>query len=248
MRVGAVPYVVALDRKYQGWALSLQVPPHQADLFLGTMLDTELVLDKRTQQPFFLIFDVLQWAGQNLFQQATPWLDRQLLLRTRAWTELRWPATWGSMQIKTYAVLHREAGRQRLQLAQMAQQARYACDGVICCPLSLPLGVGRQAGLVRLKQAETLDVLYLGPPWQFALHHQGRCQPLACSGKQALTITNPAQLVLAIGAVYEGSVVLDHETNQLVCTLVMLREDKKEPNDLSTLQHLQACLRDQVTW
>jgi hypothetical protein len=111
----------------------------------------------------------------------------------------------------------------------------------------LGIVVGRSASLVRLKKAETLDVAYiaLSPTTPFALCHAGTLEPILAD-RDKLHVTNPHHLPLQLNAIYECTVTLERQTGILEAVIVLLRTDKQEANDISTLHQLQACLRDPI--
>ena len=232
-------FVVAIDRKYQCTALPLQLPIALQHWYMesGTLLDTELVLDMATGRPYFLVFDVIVLAGHNMRLKPTAFLERQRLLAAEPLADIRFPPPFLPMTLKTYQLM---PWGTPLHLPPCT----YATDGLICFPTQLGIVVGRSASLIRLKKTETLDVAYT-MAGTFALHHAGVLEAISVE-RDKLHITNPHHLPLQAHAIYECTVALHPSTGLLEATVMLLRNDKVEPNDITTLHQLQACLRDPV--
>ena len=233
-------FTIAVDRKYQCWALDIELPLALRRWYegAGTFLDAELVLDQISRRPYFLVFDVIVLAGQNMRATPTPFVTRYQLLAKEPLSHIRWPAPFQPLALKAYELLHWGE-------PLVPPRCTYATDGLICFPPHLGIVVGRNAALVRLKKAETLDVAYVAssPTTTFALCHAGIIEPILAE-RDKLHVTNPHHLPLQLNAIYECTVVLEPQTGMLEAVIVLLRTDKQEANDISTLHQLQACLRD----
>jgi hypothetical protein len=84
-------FIIAVDRKYQCWALEIELPVQLRHWYAGTgtFLDAELVLDQRTRRPYFLVFDVVVLAGQNMRATSTSYVARHHLLAHEPLSQIR---------------------------------------------------------------------------------------------------------------------------------------------------------------
>ena len=185
-----------------------------ASLFNGTILDCELM--SPTQ---LLAFDVLQFQGESLKrrtfvyrQQKLFCLDQLVLGTLTVEVKKCWP--FDKVGLKNIS------------------QCEYSVDGYILQHIREQVVIGRSKASYRVKTIETIDVLFRAKKGFL----QSAGNPVAVdSVEPSISIEAPDS-----DGVWECTVTATG--NQLAATPTLLRTDKIEANDVSTLKLLYAAL------
>ena len=216
-----IPICMAIDRAYNMFPLDVDAPDV---LFNGTVLDVELM-----SEHLGLVMDVLQLEGQSMVK--TPFFKRYKALQPVIDSITTHAPT--ALKLECKCVLF------NLCLATLNSQP-YSKDGIILQPQRGMCGIGRVHNLYRVKNHETIDVVYRdgkyyawqsGKPLDISERVQCKAPP-EHDGLYEFTVTLPKR-----GA----------KNSPLRLIVSVQRTDKLEPNDVSVLLRLREILRDTIS-
>lgn len=242
-------YALALFREDQydvcllvnrGFAVSCVEVVVPRQMYQGTLIFVELV-QKNDGTFAFYAFDAAMVNGRSLKRRGAPiderrraiaeaieWSGGQFLIPVNL-PETEVPSHDGSSP--TIPVILKSEG---------ATTDVYPTDGIVLYDREAGIGVGRQTCIWRVKDRETLDLGWREDQWWMA--RDGALVPLPDHVK--VCGPPPVHQSSTFLLVVECKVTVDESRQRVTCHPSVVRHDKLEPNDCSTLE---AMLKETVT-
>jgi len=211
------------------YAIKLQKVPR--DLYKGTILDGEMVLDKQTNRETFLAFDALLVAGRDVRDRA--FSERYLDICTAMMHYEPHERDSIAFKVKTFFPVARLS--ECMDERRDAVRFRFGWDGLVFTPEKQSVVAGRNFHMFKWKPMDLITI-------DFCVHQDGR----------TLLVNDQTSGLVPVGTLDEAA-----EPGSIVeCTLVdahkamwrvyRVRLDKTYPNDMLTFTRTLANFQEAV--
>lgn len=210
------------------YAIKLQKVPR--DLYKGTVLDGEMVLDKQTNRQTFLAFDALLVAGRDVRDR--PFSERYLDMCAAMMHYEPHERDSIAFKVKTFFPVPRL--NECMDSRRDAVRSRFGWDGLIFTPENHPVVAGRNFHMFKWKPVDLITI-------DFCVNQDGRT--LLVNDQTGLvpvgTLDEPAEP----GSVVECTLTNAHEA---MWHVYRVRSDKSYPNDMLTFTRTLANIQEAI--